>query len=177
MQCVAPGLEISADLEFFTTTLGDLSDELVVMCEGSDKITIPVRAYAPRADLFFDGFCHFGSVAPGSVSIRYVDFVNRGTKAADFRFLNNQDNKFEIEPLMGRLGPVGSDDCFMRVRVQFHAKDVGMFRSIVQVEVNSIVIGTSLDMSALAARQKVSVSVPQFLQVLLRVLPLHKKNV
>ena len=51
---VAPGLEIAADLEFFSTAEGDFSDELVVICD-DDRIVIPVRAFGPRADLFFDG--------------------------------------------------------------------------------------------------------------------------
>jgi len=156
---VAPGLEISADLEYFSAVEGDFSDELIVMCE-DDKITIPVRAFAPRADMFFDGFCHFGGVAPESLSIRYVDVVNKGQKAADFKFLKNDVPQFEIEPLMGRLGPAGSDDCFIRVRVQFDAKNLGVFRSVVQMEVNSVVIGTTLDMSALVVRQKVELVSP-----------------
>ena len=156
---VAPGLEISADLEYFSAVDGDFSDDLVVMCE-EDKILIPVRAYAPRADLFFDGFCHFGGVAPESMTIRYVDVVNRGMKAADFKLLQNKVPQFEIEPMMGRLGPAGSDDCFIRVRVAFHASDLGVFRSVVQMEVNSKVISTALDMSALVVRQQVELVSP-----------------
>ena len=45
---VAPGLEVSADLEYFSKEEGDFSDELVVACD-DDVITIPIRAYAPRA--------------------------------------------------------------------------------------------------------------------------------
>jgi hypothetical protein len=156
---VAPGLEISADLEYFSGVEGDFSDELVVMCE-EDKILVPVRAFAPCADLFFDGFCHFGGVAPESMTIRYVDVVNKGSKAADFKFLQDKVPQFEIEPMMGRLGPAGSDDCFIRVRVVFYAKNLGMFRSVVQMEVNSKVIGTLLDMSALVVRQQVQLVSP-----------------
>ena len=157
---VAPGLEIAADLEFFSTAEGDFSDELVVICD-DDRIVIPVRAFGPRADLFFDGFCHFGGVAPDSTTIRYMDVVNRGMKAADFKFLTDQvPSCFEIDPVLGRLGAAGSDDCFIRVRVVFNAKDLGVFRSLVNMEVNSTVIATTLDISALVVRQKVELISP-----------------
>ena len=157
---VAPGLEISADLEFFSAVEGDFSDELIVICD-DDRIVIPVRALEPRADLFFDGFCHFGGVAPDSTTIRYIDVVNRGLKSADFRFLTEQvPSCFEIDPVLGRLGAAGSDDCFIRVRVVFNAKDLGVFRSLVNMEVNSTVISTTLDMSALVVRQKVELVSP-----------------
>lgn len=51
---VAPGLEISADLEFFTEVEGDFLDEIIVMCE-DDRIAVPIVARAPRAELVFDG--------------------------------------------------------------------------------------------------------------------------
>lgn len=51
---VAPGLEISADLEFFSEKEGDFLDEIIVMCE-TDRIAVPVVARAPRAELMFDG--------------------------------------------------------------------------------------------------------------------------
>ena len=157
---VAPGLEIAADLEFFSATEGDFSDELVVTCDG-DRIVIPIRALMPRADLFFDGFCHFGGVAPDSTSIRYVDVVNKGMKPADFKFLTQSvPSCFEIDPVLGRLGAAGSDDCFIRVRVVFNAKDLGVFRSIVSMEVNSAMIATTLDLSALVVRQKVELVSP-----------------
>lgn len=155
---VAPGLEVSADLEYFSTSDGDFADELQVLCD-DDVLSIPVRAFAPRADVYFDGFCHFGGVAPGSTTIRYVDLVNRGTKAADFKFLSQSDraHSFEIDPTLGRLGPAGSDDCFIKIRVVFKASELGVFRSVVGMEVNGASIGTALDMSALVVRQKVEI--------------------
>jgi hypothetical protein len=94
---VAPGLEVSADLEYFAPVDGDFEDEITVMCE-SDKIKVPVYAFAPRAELFFDSYCLFGAVPPLSTNIRYVDVVNRGKKAADFEFLRDDTLAFTVSP-------------------------------------------------------------------------------
>jgi hypothetical protein len=149
---VAPGLEVSADLEYFSQVDGDYEDEIIVLCE-SDRIKVPIYAYAPRAELFFDSYCLFGAVPPSSTNIRYVDVVNRGKKAADFEFLREDTHAFIVEPMVGRLGQDGSDDCFIRVKVTFSpGEDLGLQRAICQVTVNGEIIGEPLDLSALVAR-------------------------
>jgi hypothetical protein len=151
---VAPGLEVSADLEYFWTEDGDFRDEITVLCE-SDAIKVPVYAFMPRAELYFDSACVFGSVPPNSTNIRYIDVVNRGKKPADFEFTRTDTKEaLTIEPIVGRLGPDGSDDCFIRVKVTFSPKeDLGVFRSLVNVQVNDVVIGERLDISAMVTRQ------------------------
>jgi hypothetical protein len=131
----------------------DFTDEVTVLCE-NDRITVPIFAYAPRAELHFDGYCLFGTVAPTRTVIRYVDIVNRGMKAADFTFKKKENIPFVIEPLSGRLGPEGSDDCFLRVKVTFNADDLGVYRSVLEMEVNGMTVGTVLDISALVVRQQ-----------------------
>ena len=158
---VAPGLEVSADLEYFHTTDGDFEDEILVMCE-TDRIKVPVYAFQPRAELYFDSYCLFGAVPPVSQNIRYVDFVNRGKKAADFEFIRDDNFSFTIEPMVGRLGPDESDDCFIRVKVTFApGEDLGVQRAIAQVKVNGEMIGEPLDMSALVARQSLELVSPE----------------
>ena len=158
---VAPGLEVSADLEYFHTEDGDFEDEITIMCE-SDKITLPIYAFAPRPELFFDSYCIFGAVPPSSQNIRYVDVVNRGKKAADFEFVRDDSLAFTIEPMVGRLGPDGSDDCFIRVKVTFApGDDLGVQRAMAQVKVNNETIGEPLDMSALVVRHVLELVSPE----------------
>ena len=158
---VAPGLEVSADLEYFSTEEGDFADEITVLCE-DDRIQVPIYAFAPRAELFFDSCCIFGAVPPSSTNIRYVDVVNRGKKAADFEFIRQDDCAFTIEPVVGRLGQDGSDDCFIRVKVTFKpGDDLGVQRAIVHVKVNDTVLGEPLDISALVARQVLELVSPE----------------
>lgn len=130
------------------------------MCE-TDRITLPIYAYAPRANLHFDGYCLFGSVSPNQMTIRYVDLVNRGSKAAEFSFLQKEDIPFQVEPLSGRLGPEGSDDCFLRLKVSFSEGELGVYRSVLECEVNKTVIATVLDMSAMVVRQQFEAVSPE----------------
>ena len=154
---VAPGLEVSADLEYFWTEDGDFADEITVLCE-TDRIKIPVYAFAPRAELYFDHCCLFGAVPPSSINIRYVDIVNRGMKSADFEFLRTDALPFVIEPTAGRLGPDGGDDCFIRVKITCSPNsDVGALRCLASVKVNGVVAGEPLDISALVSRQQLEV--------------------
>ena len=76
-----------------------------MLCE-NDRITIPVYAYAPRANLNFDGYCLFGSVAPNQMTIRYVDLVNHGSKAADFKFKSKGDLNFQVCDIPEDLRPL-----------------------------------------------------------------------
>jgi hypothetical protein len=138
----------------------DFYDEVTILCE-TDRITVPIYAYAPRADLHFDGYCLFGSVSPNQMTIRYVDLVNRGSKAAEFSFLQKEDIPFQVEPLSGRLGPEGSDDCFLRLKVSFSEGELGVYRSVLECEVNKTVIGTVLDMSAMVVRQQFETVSPE----------------
>lgn len=158
---VAPGLEVSADLEYFSPVDGDFEDEITVMCE-SDKIKVPIYAFAPRAELFFDSYCVFGAVPPLSTNIRYVDVVNRGKRAADFEFLRDDTFSFIVEPMVGRLGPDGSDECFIRVKVTYTSgEDLALQRAIAKVKVNGVVIAEPLDISALVARQQLELVSPE----------------
>ena len=153
---VAPGLEISADLEFFSSKEQDYMDEITVICD-TDKITIPVTAQAPKPDITFDAYCLFGAVPPGRPVIRYLEILNRGQRAGEFRIVQDDQQPFVIEPLSARLGASGSDDCSIRVRVSFSSSTLGPYRSVVDVLVDSMPSGLLLDMSALVVRQQFEV--------------------
>jgi len=153
---VAPGLEISADLEFFSSEEKDFIDEISIICE-SDKITIPISAQAAKPDFTFDAYCLFGAVPPGRTIIRYLEIVNRGQQAGEYRFVQDEQQPFVIEPLSARLGSSGSDDCTIRVRVSFCASTLGPYRSVVNMLVDSSPSGLVLDMSALVVRQQFEV--------------------
>ena len=153
---VAPGLEVTADLEFFSSEEKDYMDEISVICE-TDKITIPILAQAPKSEITFDAYCLFGAVPPGRTVIRYLEVVNRGRRAGEFCIVQDDQQPFVIEPLSARLGPAGRDDCSLRVRVSFCSKDLGPYRSVVDVLVDSLPSGLLLDMSALVVRQQFEV--------------------
>ena len=52
---LAPGLDVSADIEFFAETEQDFHDKLTVV-SGKYRLEIPLHAFAPAPRIEFDGF-------------------------------------------------------------------------------------------------------------------------
>ncbi|EKX37711.1 hypothetical protein GUITHDRAFT_116187 [Guillardia theta CCMP2712] len=153
---IAPGLEISVDVEYLSPLDQDFKDEIQVLCD-SDCIRVPVYARKAAADIRFEQYCNFGSVSPGSHNIRYVDIINHGSKAADFEFVADSDLSFAIEPMVGRLGPAGTEDCCLRLKVSLKANDVALLRNILRLNVDGQPRGQILDINALVTKHSIEI--------------------
>ena len=162
LPAIAPGMDCKIQVEFYTDAdeAHSIHSSFVVAVEG-DEIVIPLIAEAPRPDVRFDPFCAFGQVNVGAKEIRYVELVNHGSKGCDFELVEFTASKaISVDPLQGRLGPDGSDDSVMTLKVTVDGSEAGSVQSILRLRVDGASTGKALDVSANVCRCVLAVTDP-----------------
>jgi hypothetical protein len=160
LSAMAPGMQCQIEVEFYTDAPESIHSSFVIAVEG-DEIIVPLIAEPAKPDVRFESFCAFGQVNVGSTEIRYVELVNYGSKECDFALHELTTSKnIEVEPLKGSLGPDGSDNNMVTLKITVEAADVGNAQSVFQVLVDGRSSGKILDVSANICRCVFNVSCP-----------------
>ena len=102
---LAPGLDVTADIEFFAETEEDFHDKLIVV-SGKYKVEIPLHAFAPAPRIEFDGFVDFGICVSENAVSKIVEFKNVGMAIGEYEIEYDEDLPIKIEPKRGTLHPL-----------------------------------------------------------------------
>ena len=102
---LAPGLDVTADIEFFAESEQDFHDKLTVV-SGKYNVEIPLHAFAPAPRIEFDGFVDFGVCVLENATSKIVEFKNVGMAIGEFEIEYDEDLPIKIEPRRGTLHPL-----------------------------------------------------------------------
>ena len=113
---LAPGLQMEAELAYYSEEPQDVEGKLVVQVGRADaradrpgegeQITIPVRAMLPGAKLVFDQTVDFGTTLPGQSKTLMLTVANTGSREGRLNFgAPPSGSKFAILPLEALVGP------------------------------------------------------------------------
>ncbi|KAJ4455693.1 putative flagellar associated protein [Paratrimastix pyriformis] len=162
---IAPGLSVIAEITFSADVDKDYFDEILVLSdplpgeESCEPLRIPLCAYIPYADIQFDSFVNFGTVNQDSCITRWVTLTNTGKQRGEYRFVYDESLPIQITPTAGTLDPKGGSHSADRVKVDFHAKDCGVFRALAQVQLAGQP-PRILDINASVVTQRVELVLP-----------------
>ena len=127
---LAPGLELRAELCFFSNDPKDFEDKLVISVGRNDVesevLTVPVKAFQPCARIDFPKTLDFGPVVHGSTVVRKLTVTNRGTRKGTVTLPppgspGQVGARFKMVPLQVCVPPGGETE----VKVEFTAVELG----------------------------------------------------
>lgn len=154
---LSSGVSTNITLTFETDVLGHFHDELTVISEEL-KLVIPLHAYAPMPDIKFDTFVNLGFTPEGRHARQDLTFVNEGETAGKVRLSWRKDlspelyldpEEFKIEPRFSKT-----------VTVTYRPNEIGVFRCLIEVEVQGIDQIQHIDVNATCVEQQVSIVAP-----------------
>ncbi|XP_072178621.1 cilia- and flagella-associated protein 47-like [Diadema setosum] len=118
---IAPGLEVSATVEYESSEVGDYQDRLILLVD-ENVIEVPVSAYAPQPVLELEGPVDFGTVVRDSkVLSKEISLYNHGSLAGMFKIKYSGQEPFTIFPLQGIVKP----KTVQTIKIEFVAKKSG----------------------------------------------------
>lgn len=127
---IAPGLEVSGLVEYYTTKAEDAQDRVILVVD-NDVVEIPLVAYTPSPQLELSGPADFGvTVADGKVLTREVFVVNEGSLTGEFKIKYNGNQPITIMPSGGIIKPGARQS----IKVEFISKTAGKFDEEAQVK-------------------------------------------
>lgn len=123
---LAPGLEMQAELAYFSEEPGDVEDQLTVLvgraAGKAEELVIPVRALLPGARLSFDSPLDFGTVVHGDCVSRQLMLRNTGQFSGRASFGPLAANsKFTIFPAEAEVAPGGE----ISFKVELNSSEMG----------------------------------------------------
>jgi hypothetical protein len=149
---VSPGLDIRAQVECQlpegSSNLEYLDSVTVVM--GEECIEVPIVATKRVANMSFDSLLNFGFVAKGHKASRNVYFENTGEIPGSIKFVSSPYLTFQ--PPRMKLNP-GDKQV---VSVTLECVDVGVFREVVEVQIEGALSNAMLDVNAHCVSQTLS---------------------
>ncbi|XP_057307230.1 cilia and flagella-associated protein 47-like isoform X2 [Hydractinia symbiolongicarpus] len=129
---IAPGLDVSALVEYYNNKDEDCQDCIVFMID--DKfVEVPLFSYAPKSTLIISGSVDFGTtVADGQLFTKEISILNHGLKCGDYKIFLKKEFPFHILPLEGTIHPGYSQP----IRFEFISKNIGNIEEHVRVELS-----------------------------------------
>ncbi|OQS03556.1 hypothetical protein THRCLA_04122 [Thraustotheca clavata] len=157
---LSPGLSMKFDvaflMEYAPETREDLHDKVIVLVENSASIEIPLVAKLPCPYLEFDSLIDLGMVVLSHRTAKYVDIRNIGSRECRFRITVEDGLPITITPKDGII-PSASET---KLKVDFHARDLGVFRTIATIYVGEGSKQTILDISATVVEHNMELVFP-----------------
>lgn len=127
---IAPGLEVSALVEYYTTKGEDAQDRVILVVD-NDVVEIPLVAYTPGPQLELSGPADFGvTVADGKVLMREIYITNEGSLTGEFKIRYSGNQPITITPSGGIIKPGARQF----VKVEFISKTPGELNEDAQVK-------------------------------------------
>lgn len=127
---IAPGLEVAALVEYYTTKAEDAQDRVILVAD-NDVVEIPLIAYTPSPQLELSGPADFGvSVADGKVLSQEIYVINEGSLSGEFKIRYSGDQPVTIMPSGGVVKP-GTKQA---VKLEFISKTPGELNEIAHVK-------------------------------------------
>ena len=177
-KAVAPGIDVRAEVEFLSNDVVDYTDVLTVV-SGTARVEVPLRAFAPAPLVEFDGFANLGVVVLENKVSKVIEFRNIGHKRAEVNIKYDDTQPLSISPTTFFLAPKGAfvdldkdgrmeEDEFVEgargvwhtnVTVEFNAQDVGVFRTLAEVEIAGQP-SRMLDVTATVVEQRMELVLP-----------------
>lgn len=154
---ISSGVSISITITFETDSLGHFHDELTIISEEL-KVVVPLHAFAPMPDLQFDPFMNLGFTPEGKHARKEMVFVNEGETQGLVRLTWRKDLSPElyVEPEEFKIEPRDSK----RVVFTYRPKEIGVFRCLVEVDVQGSEQIKHIDVNATCVEQQVSIVAP-----------------
>lgn len=176
---VAPGLDITFEVEFQASQERDYHDSVHVTC-GDETLEIPVHACVAAPKVEFSGLVNLGTVVKDNSVAKYVTFKNTGHRASKVTIELDDDVPININPKSFTLGAKGSfedldgdgrmeQDEFVnaadsvtskRVRVEFTSSEIQQFHAIAKVSMTGGQPDRYLDINADVVDQRLELSFP-----------------
>eukprot|EP01049_Picozoa_sp_SAG25_P000345 SAG25_NODE_11_length_28117_cov_24.264901_6_plen_2767_part_00 len=156
---LAPGLEVSAEIEFRAREARDYHDCIRVESD-DDSIEVPLHAFFPRPELELDSFVDFGMVALGASNMVDVELRNVGSRPANFTIQYDESLPLRITPRSGVLSEQSLQNSAQCLSVEFIGDDVGPFRAPAQVIVEGNDQPRMMDINANVMEQTVDFVLP-----------------
>ncbi|XP_033635373.1 cilia- and flagella-associated protein 47-like isoform X1 [Asterias rubens] len=130
---VAPGLEVTATVEFFTEEPQDCQDGLILLVD-EDVVEIPLCVYSPQPLLDLEGPANFGTVVRNSkVLSTQVSLYNHGSLPGNFNINYTGLQPITIFPTTGTLKPKTAQV----IKVEFVTKNAGVLNEEVPVQLEA----------------------------------------
>ncbi|XP_069827114.1 cilia- and flagella-associated protein 47 [Dendropsophus ebraccatus] len=102
---VAPGLQVTASVEYHPTKKEDIRDKLLVVVD-NDAIELPLLGFTPSCYLEIDPEVHFGNmVANSKVICKEIVITNHGSSPGTFKIKYNGHLPITISPTSGIVEP------------------------------------------------------------------------
>ncbi|XP_077338680.1 cilia- and flagella-associated protein 47 [Lithobates pipiens] len=102
---IAPGLQITATIEYKPSKKEDVSDKLLVVVDG-DVINVPLLGFKPSCYLEIDPEVNFGNmIANSKVISKEIGITNHGSSPGTFKLKYNGTFPFIITPTSGTVEP------------------------------------------------------------------------
>ncbi|XP_041462969.1 cilia- and flagella-associated protein 47-like isoform X1 [Lytechinus variegatus] len=118
---VAPGLEVTASVEYRSNEVGDYQDRLILLVD-EDVIEVPLSAYAPQPVLELESPVDFGTVVRNSkVLSKEISLYNHGSLSGMFKIKYSGSEPFTIFPLQGIVKPKS----VQTIKIEFVSKKSG----------------------------------------------------
>lgn len=156
---LAPGLEVSAEIEFRAREARDYHDCIRIESD-EDSIEVPLHAFVPRPELELDSFIDFGMVALGASNVVDVELRNVGSRPANFKIEYDEALPLRINPRTGVLSERGMPNSAQQVSIEYIGDDVGPFRAPAKVTVAGNAQPRMLDINANVMEQTVDFVLP-----------------
>lgn len=178
----APGLDVRAEVELFTTEATNLEDSISVSC-GSNSVPIKLTASVPSAHIVFNSLVNLGQIVFGQPFSAFITLENHGFREGEFH-IEYDEKMVAISPTRGTIGPLSSyqdinqdgvmdeseifhdrQNSSFPVKIELHPKELGVFRTIAKVfvpeEGNSDLVEKVLDINAIVVEQKMEIELPE----------------
>ncbi|XP_056412134.1 cilia- and flagella-associated protein 47 isoform X3 [Hyla sarda] len=102
---VAPGLQVTASVEYHPIKKQDIRDKLLVVVD-NDAIEVPLLGFVPSCYLEIDPEVHFGSIVANSkVICKDIAITNHGSSPGTFKIKYNGHLPITISPTSGVIEP------------------------------------------------------------------------
>ena len=97
---IAPGMEVSVDVQFEATSAQDVVDELVVSAQGVN-IVVPITARIPACLLEMEESMDIGHVVLSTKASSFLDIVNYGVCDGNYTIVTKEGSHLKITPSSG----------------------------------------------------------------------------
>ncbi|KAM9320035.1 LOW QUALITY PROTEIN: cilia- and flagella-associated protein 47 [Gastrophryne carolinensis] len=102
---IAPGLQVTAMIDYKPAREGDISDKLLVVVD-LDSIDVPLMGFTPSCYLEMDLEVHFGNIIANSKVIsKEVAITNHGSSPGTFKIKYSGTHPITITPSSGTVEP------------------------------------------------------------------------